>query len=144
MPRSGIISCSMIALAFFGTGTSPRAGGRLQMPTIAKVLASHAACAAEMESLAAEDGKAVEAKTTASDGTTREVTLQTEGMQRLAPDRLRYEATLWFHHGKMRADLGQMEISHSFEKTTRECEGRTLMIQDEGGFTLSTFDPPVR
>jgi hypothetical protein len=62
------------------------------------------------------------------------------GAQRRSPDRLHYEATLWFHHGKMQAELGRMEISHSFETVIRECEGAVLMIQGEKGFTLSTFD----
>lgn len=142
MARSGIVFCGMISI--LGAATTATAGGRMAMPPLTTVFPSPAACAAEIERLAAEDRRAVAAKTTAPDGATREVALQTEGVQKSPPDRLHYEATLWFHHGRMRADLGRVEISHSFETTIRDCEGSTLTIRGERGFTLATFEPPAR
>lgn len=137
MVRSAIIPAFLCALLL----APALAGGRLQTPLTAKTFASPAACAAELESLIAQDSKAIFPKQVMPDGTTREVNLKTEGMQKLAGDRLRYEAMLWFHHGKPRPDLNQIEISHSFEKVIRECEGTVLMIHGEKGFTLATFEP---
>lgn len=142
MTRFGIVFCGMISI--FGAATTATAGGRMTMPPVTTVLASPAACAAEIERLAAEDRRAVAARTTAPDGATHEVALQTEGVRKSAPDRLHYEATLWFHHGRMRAELGRVEISHSFETTIRDCDGNTLTIRGERGFTLATFEPPAR
>jgi len=142
MTRSGIVFCGMISI--FGAATTATASGRMAMPPITTVLASPAVCAAEIERLAAEDRRAIAAKTTAPDGATREVVLQTDGVRRSAPDRVHYEATLWFHHGRMRADLGQMEISHSFETTIRDCVGGTLTIRSERGYLLATFEPTAR
>lgn len=144
MTRSGIVFCGMIAVSILGAATTATASGRMAMPPITMVLASPAACVAEIERLAAEDRRAAAAKTTAPDGATREVVLQTEGMRKSPPDRVHYEATLWFHHGRMRADLGQMEVSHSFETTIRDCVGSTLTIRGERGYGLATFEPPAR
>ena len=144
MRNCGIVLRGMIAMSIFGAATTATASGRMAMPPITTVLASPAACAAEIERLAAEDRRAVVAKTTAPDGATREVVLQTDGVRKSPPDRLHYEATLWFHHGRMRADLGQVEISHSFETTIRDCVGSTLTIRGERGYGLATFEPPAR
>lgn len=144
MRSFGIAFRGMIAMSIIGAVTTAMASGRMATPSITTALASPAACAAEIERLAAEDRRAVVAKTTAPDGTTREVALQTDGVRRSPPDRLHYEATLWFHHGWMRTDLGQVEISHSFETTIRDCVGKNLTIRGETGFTLATFEPPAR
>ncbi len=139
--RSRLTVLAFAASAICLFPSAPRAGGRLAMPPISETMASHAACVAELARLAEDDRKVAVAKTTAPDGTTREVTFASDGPTRTSPDRVRYEATVWYHHGRPRVDLGQMEISHGFETVSRLCEGAVLTTRSERGFTLATFEP---
>lgn len=116
------------------------ASGRISLPPVTQTFPSHAACVAEMERLAQGDARQASPRVT-TDGTLREVTLETRGMARLAPETLRYEATIWFHNGVLLRESARFEISHTFERVVRECAGSTLRITGEKGFTLSTFEP---
>lgn len=140
MPHPCFVRALTLVLVLPGLSIPAEAGGRMAMPPVRQALASPAACAAEIEARASADRRAVVARRVAADGATREVTLQTQGIERHGPESLRYEATLWYHHGRVRAELGQIETSHSFEKTVLECEGAMLTTSGEKGFTLSTFE----
>lgn len=102
---------------------------------------SHDACFATLERQYVEDKRNVVKKTVETDGSTREASLETSAIERTGPEEARYQATVWYHHGRVRADVGQIETSHSFETRLWECKGATLHVSGEKGFTSSTFEP---
>jgi hypothetical protein len=140
-----LMGCRSLASAFglviFLVSRPANASGRLPVPPSSQTLASHQACVDELERQYAEDQQRVVKKTVEADGASRETSLETAGIERTGTDNARYQATVWHHYGRVRTDLGQIETSHSFETLLRECDGATLHISGETGYTLSTFEP---
>ncbi|BBU63832.1 hypothetical protein MSC49_37670 (plasmid) [Methylosinus sp. C49] len=138
--RSGALVISL-GLEIFRASLPAHASGRLPVPPSSQALASHRACVEELERQYAEDKRSIVERTIAADGSSRETSLETSGIERTGTDSVHYQATIWHHHGRVRADLGQIETSHSFDTRLRECRGATLHISGETGYTLSTFEP---
>lgn len=134
-------STSGIAALLAGLATAPGfAGGRIALPPVSQSFPSHVACAAELERQAEQDARAASPRVTSAQ-MLREVQVLTRGVETAGPDKRRYEVTILYQHGALRTDLSQYEISHSFDKVIRECDGATLTTTSEKGFTLSTFEP---
>jgi hypothetical protein len=136
-----------LRLALAGAGvlsTVPPAlgSGQVTVPPTSQTYASPAACLAALEEAHAQDRGRVVARTVAANGDTREVVLVTTGVERTGADTARYEVTLWYHHGRLRPDLQQVETAHSYERRHHRCDGAVMTTTGENGFTLSTFDPP--
>jgi hypothetical protein len=130
-----------LGLEIFLTSWPAHASGRLPVPPSSQTLASHRACVEALERQYAEDKRRIVEKTVAADGSSQETSLQTSGIERKGSDNVRYQATVWYRHGRVRTDLGQIETSHSFETHLWECKGATLHISGETGYTMSTFEP---
>jgi len=122
--------------------TLAHAGGQLPILPVTENFKSHQACVAALEAAYAEDRKQVAPLTVDANGSRRQIELITKGMERIGFRRARYDATIWYHNGGLRADLPeqQIETSHSYEHRIRQCDGRTMKISGEQGYTLSTFD----
>ena len=134
-----VIAC-VVAL---GLSTLAHASGQMPILALPIHFASHQACVAALEAAYAEDAKQVTPLTVAADGTRREVTVDSTGVERLGPQLARYDATIWYHNGGLRTDLPhpQIETSHSYEHPIRQCEGKTMKTSGNRGYTLSTFEP---
>ncbi|WP_157198917.1 MULTISPECIES: hypothetical protein [unclassified Methylosinus] len=117
------------------------ASGRLPVPPSSQMFASHRACVSEIERQYADDQRRIAEKTVEADGSSRETSLETSGIERTGTNDVRYQATIWYHHGRVRTDLGKIETSHSFETRLQECKGAMLHMSGETGYTLSTFEP---
>lgn len=130
----GIIGAAILSIPAY-------ASSRLPIPPTTQQFSSFQACVAALEGFSKEDRARVVAKTRDTNGDTREIDLDTKGIEHLAAAHARYEATIWAHYGRFDAKLGGTETSHSFEQRLRECKGSTLSISGENGFTLSTFTP---
>ncbi len=102
---------------------------------------SHVACVDALKAAYAADLGQVAAKAVSPAGDTREVSLDSKGVERLGDGKARYEATLWYHNGGFRLDLKQTETSHSYTHSIRICEGVTMTVSGDQGYTLSTFEP---
>lgn len=141
MRRSRCRASVIAAVAAVLLPTSGYASGRLPIPASTQRFASSQACLAALEGFHEQDQRQIAPKKRAPNGDTREVDLDTKGIEHLGPDHARYEATIWYHSGRFRADFQQTETSHTFERRLRECDGKTLHISGENGFTMSTLDP---
>ena len=53
----------------------------------------------------------------------------------------RYEARVWYHNGRLLEGSLQYAVSHSWEQTNLECQGKVLITKNASGYTLSTFEP---
>ncbi|MBR0781066.1 hypothetical protein [Bradyrhizobium iriomotense] len=122
--------------------TLAHAGGRLPISPVTKSFKSHRACVASLEATYAEDRRQIVPRAIDANGNTRETNLLTKGIERLGPKTARYDATIWYHNGGLRADLPgqQLETSHSYRHRIRQCEGRVMTTSGGDGYTLSTFD----
>ncbi|NTG51689.1 hypothetical protein G6M04_30285 [Agrobacterium rhizogenes] len=118
--------------------TMAHASGRLPIPPVFEEFKSHSACIAALEAYFKEDQKQVRPK---SAGNLPGVELITEGVNRIGRDQARYGARMWRHHVRIHEDLRQTETSHSYEYRLRVCEGKTMQITGEDGYTSSTFEP---
>ena len=118
------------------------ASGQLPLPPVTETFKSHQTCLAALEAAYAQDRKQVVSRTVEANGNTREISLVTQGVERLGPKTARYDATIWYHTGGLRADLPepQVETSHSYKHQIRRCDGRTMKTTGDQGYTLSTFD----
>lgn len=121
------------------------ASGTLPMVPVTQDYGSFTACRAALAAQAAADRAAATPRQTAADGTTREVTLDTTGIGAgpadMGPETARYDAVLWYHHGRPDPALGQTEVSHSYEHRLMVCAGPVMTTTGETGYTLSTFEP---
>lgn len=115
------------------------ASGRLPAVSTTEAFTTDAACLAALRGHEAEDRRQVSPKIVTGDGGTREVSLDTSGVEADGTAGARYDATLWWHNGIPRTDLRQVEISHSYRHRIRECTGRVLRTTSEDGYTASTF-----
>lgn len=138
---SGALAATALGLEIFLASWPAHASGRLPVPPSSQALASHRACVEALERQYAEDKKRIVEKIVDADGSSQETSLETSGIERKGTDNVRYQATVWYHHGRVRTDLGQIETSHSFETRLWECKGAALHISGETGYTLSTFEP---
>lgn len=141
MARKAAFSIFMIGGALVTLPTSAVASGRSPITPHSIDFASHRECLARLEMELAQDRDKLLPKQTAPNGDTREIGLETKGIVRLNRRTARYESTVWYAHGRFREDLGQVEVSHSFEMRIRTCEGPRMRIEGENGYTLSTFEP---
>lgn len=123
--------------------TLAHASGQVPIFPVTENFKSHQACVAALDAAYAEDRKQVAPLTVDANGSRRQVELTTKGVERIGSRRARYDATIWYHNGGLRADLPepQIEISHSYEHRIRQCDGRTIKTSGKQGYTLSTFDP---
>lgn len=117
------------------------ASGQLPLPPSTETFKSHQACLAAMEGAYADDRKQVVPRIVEANGDTREVSLDTKGIERLGRKTARYEATIWYANGRYRPDLRQTETSHSYRHQIRQCDGKAMKTTGDQGYTLSTFDP---
>ncbi|KGD89161.1 MULTISPECIES: hypothetical protein [Rhizobium/Agrobacterium group] len=136
--QTGIAAFCVAALCL---STIAHASGQLPMPPTTEEFKSHGACVAALHALHKEDQKQVRPKSAKADGRTSEVELITGGIRRIGQGTARYDATIWYHHGSIRDDVEQRETSHSYAHRLRECEGRTMRVTGQDGYTLSTFEP---
>ncbi len=118
------------------------ASGQLPVPPETRTFESHQACVAALDLAAAEDRQQVAPRTTDANGDTREVALETKGIERIDATTALYDSTLWFHNGKFRPELQQTETTHSYEHFLRRCDSEVMTITGDRGYTLATFDPP--
>lgn len=137
---------SVIAIAgMVGLGLPALAHASGQMPIMASQVAfkSHRACVKALDNAYAQDRGLVAPRKVEPDGRRSEVSLSTQGVERLGANHVRYDATLWFHYGSLRTDLPeqQIETSHTYEHRIRQCVGKTMKVTGEQGYTMSTFDP---
>jgi len=130
------------ALAALATGGSALASGIMEMPPISETLKSHRVCLARLEAAQTADRRQVAPPVELPDGQIREVTVEDKsgGIKSLGRQHARYEARVWYHNGRARADLGKIETSHSWNGQLLECRGKVLTTTNSNGFTLSTFD----
>lgn len=140
LTSSGALATAL-GLEIFLASWPAHASGRLPVPPSSQALASHRACVEALERQYAEDKRRIVEKIVDADGSSQETSLETSGIEREGTDNVIYQATVWYHHGRVRTDLGQIEMSHSFETRLWECKGATLHISGETGYTLSTFEP---
>jgi len=133
MALAGVMASSM--------ATFTHASGQLPVPPSTEQFKSHEACFAALEDTYTEDMKQIRPKKREPNGDVREVTLDTKGIERLGPKHARYEATLWYHNGRLNSELQKTETSHTYERLLSECTDKTLQTSGENGYTLSTFDP---
>lgn len=118
---------------------SAQASGQLPAVPSTRNFASYAECLAALEATHELDLKRIEPRVVAEDGGVRELTLDSVGVEPQGPQAARYEATLWYHHGKRRTDGQDIEFSHTYEHVVRECQGQVMQVSEAGGYTLSTF-----
>jgi hypothetical protein len=128
-------------IIFLCSATVTRASGRLPLFPTTQTFKSNSACIAALRNFLAEDQKQALAERADAKGNTQEVQLITTGITFINRTRAQYDATLWYHHGRFRAELQQVEVSHSFEHRLRECDSNILRTSGDKGFTLSTWEP---
>jgi len=131
----------MAGVAALCLPTLAHASGYIPLPPSTETFKSHSACLAALDDAYAEDRKQVVPRSVEANGDTREVGLDTKGVERAGRITARYEATVWYHNGGYRPDLQQTETSHSYEHRIRQCDGKTMKTTGDQGYTLSTFDP---
>lgn len=118
-----------------------QASGSLPIPESKQSFRNFQACVDALKAQYQSDQQHVSALQVLPDGHTRQVSLDSNGVQTTDKHRAYYKATLWYHNGAPRTDLQQMEVSHSFEERRYECQDRQLIQQGQNGYTLSTFEP---
>ncbi len=121
--------------------TATHASGHLPIIPTTQTFKTHSACVVALQGFLAEDRKRAHAERTDAKGDTQEVQLITKGLKLIDRTEAQYDGTMWFHYGRFRAELEQVEVSHSFEHRLRECDGNILRVSGDMGFTLSTFEP---
>ncbi|MDZ3832410.1 MAG: hypothetical protein U0S50_11390 [Sphingopyxis sp.] len=128
-------------IAMAGLSSFALASGSVPVMQPPQDFETHQACVAALEDLAADDRRQVAPLSIDADGNRREVTLSTKGIERTGETTARYDATLWYQHGRPRPDLQRIETSHSYAHRLRECSGATMTTTGRDGYTLGTFDP---
>ncbi|NLR75546.1 hypothetical protein [Leeia aquatica] len=118
-----------------------QASGSLPIPESKQSYPSFNACVEALKTQYLADQQRVSALQTLPEGRTRQISLESKGVQVFGKDKAGYDATLWYHNGAPRADLQQMEVSHSFEERGYECQGPQMILRGRNGYTLSTFEP---
>ena len=123
--------------------TLAHASGQVPIFPVTESFKLYQDCVAALETAYAEDRKQVAPLTVDANGSRRQVELTTKGVERISSRSARYDATIWYHNGGLRADLSeqQIETTHSYEHRIRQCDGRTMKTSGERGYTMSTFDP---
>lgn len=134
--RAASIGVALMSMSGFA-----QASGQLPAVLSTQNFASYGECRAALEAAHGLDRKRVAPRVVAEDGSISEVGLDSVGIEPLGSQAARYEATLWYHHGKPRPDGQDIEVSHTYEHVVRECRGEVMQISERGGYTLSTFEP---
>lgn len=134
---------AMVCAAALGLAAFAHAGGRMPIHAGPERFISHRACVAALETAHVEDVKQASPLTISAGQERHEVTVDSNGVERIGPELARYEVMIWYHNGRLRADLPQpqIETSHSYEHPIRECDGSTMKTSGDRGYTLSTFEP---
>lgn len=142
-PRLLEMALACAAAVVFFPPAPGSASGQMRIFTAPVSFKSHQACVAALEEAYAEDRRQAAPLNVEASGDRREVSLITKGVQRTGPRLAIYDATIWYHNGRLRIDLPQQQIetSHSYEHRVRRCDGNILKTSGEQGHTLSTFDP---
>ncbi len=132
----------MIILMVFSTNAAV-ASGYMTAPEYRQNMPSFKACLGELESRASEHRKELKSRTFDGDAGFREVTIQalSNGVEITGRNSARYKATLWYHNGRLNNERTQYEINHNWSQNSYECRGKTMIINDSQGYTLSTFEP---
>jgi hypothetical protein len=130
---AGACSCACVAMA---SGFSP-------MPEVRQTFPSFKACVANLRTTNAEHLRRVKPKTFNTDGGFQEVYLEDRsgGVKVFKHKAARYEARVWYHNGRLLEGSLQYAVSHSWEQTNLECQGKVLITKNASGYTLSTFEP---
>lgn len=139
--RRSLLRMAVIGATALCIPAVANASGRLPIPPTTQHFRSHQACIAALQEAYEADKKQILPLKRQANGDTREISLDTKGIERLGTKRARYEATIWFHNGRFDSKFQKTETSHTFEQRLRECRGKTLRVSGENGFTLSTLDP---
>ncbi len=131
-----------VALAAL-VATPATASGTMALPEQKETLSSYRSCVVRLKQAMKEDKAAPTPRKLRDDGSTREVTLdmRSKGVEKQGKQHARYEARIWYHHGRATAEGSQIEVSHSWEHRALECKGNVLTINASNGFTSSTFEP---
>jgi hypothetical protein len=131
-----------VALAAL-VATPATASGTMSLPEQKETLSSYRSCVVRLKQAMKEDKAAPAPRKLREDGSTREVTLdmRSKGVEKLGKQHARYEARVWYHHGRATAEGSQVEVNHSWEHRALECMGNVLTTNASNGFTSSTFEP---
>ena len=134
-----IIPVALAALV----ATQATASGMMSLPEQKETLSSYRSCVVRLKQAMKEDKAAPAPRKLREDGSTREVTLdmRSKGVEKLGKQHARYEARIWYHHGRATAEGSQIEVNHSWEHRALECKGNVLTTNASTGFTSSTFEP---
>jgi hypothetical protein len=134
-----IIPVALAALV----ATQATASGMMSLPEQKETLSSYRSCVVRLKQAMKEDKAAPAPRKLREDGSTREVTLdmRSKGVEKLGKQHARYEARIWYHHGRATAEGSQIEVNHSWEHRALECKGNVLTTNASNGFTSSTFEP---
>jgi hypothetical protein len=135
--KIAIVGATMLCLP----GLAHASGQLLPLSPSTVTFRSHSACLAALEDAYTKDRRQVVPRNLEANGDTREVGLDTKGIEKIGRKTARYEATIWYANGRYRPDLQQTETSHSYRHEIRQCHGKTMKTTGDQGYTLSTFDP---
>jgi hypothetical protein len=138
-----LTACCLVTTAFPIMYTPAQASGYIQMPEQTQMFPSFNSCLKAMEDAYRVDQAQVKPETTTVDGAIRSVTFEsaTSGIKWLSRRKTHYVGRVWFHNGRLRPELDQIEANHSWQQTDLMCNGRVMTRKPASGFTLSTFDP---
>jgi hypothetical protein len=136
-----VVCCLTTTLPIMSTPA--QASGYIEMPERTQAFASFNSCLKFMEDAYRVDQAQVKPETTTVDGAIKSVTFEsaTSGIKWLSKRKTHYVGRVWFHNGRLRPEIDQIEANHSWQQTDLMCNGRVMTLKPASGFTLSTFDP---
>lgn len=141
MPKFEFQMKTIIFCVALGSSTVVHASGRLPLPPVDEEYGSHSACVRALDTYYKENLAEIRSKSIAPNGEVSEVRLITDGIRHTAHDSATYDATVWYHHGRRRDDLQELENNNSYKHRLRICQGKIMRTTGEDGYTQSTFGP---
>ncbi|WHS30254.1 hypothetical protein QLQ09_01345 [Brucella sp. NM4] len=141
MPKFEFQLRTMIFCVALCSSTVVHASGQLPLPPVDEEYGSHSACVVALDAFHSENQAQIRSKSIAPNGEVSEVRLITDGIRHTARNSATYDATVWYHHGRRRDDLQEMEYNNSYVHRLRICEGKIMRTTGEDGYTQSTFGP---
>jgi hypothetical protein len=141
--RISMRRCAIVAGLALLLATPAHASGYSANPEYREKLKNHSLCLARLKEREASDSAAVSPELTAADGSTKKIVLEkkSKGVEASGRQKARYEARLWYVHGRPRPEIEKMEYRSSWEESRLECSGRTLITNSARGFAQSSFEP---
>jgi hypothetical protein len=117
------------------------ASGSVPLMPSTRAFPNQPACVAELELLhKLERAEVTDGRVRRSDGTTRQVKLETDGLRDNGRGATLYASRIWHHHGWPDAASGKLKLSHSYRERQRMCAAGTLSESGRDGFTQHTFE----